>query len=103
MSESANFVAEKRREFMNALKATFDGGVFVPETRPRIPDGRTVLLSVRVCPREADDGNPSPSGDPYFLNRNNVKAILSSAEQARKGKTVPLDGDEDLQETFGSL
>lgn len=88
---------------MSELKAVFDGNVFVPETHPRIPDGRTVLLSVRVCPRETGGGNPSPSGDPYFMNRSNVKAILSSAAQARKGRTVPLDGDRELQDIFGSL
>ncbi|GEM_PF-1581556 len=88
---------------MSVLKATFHGGVFVPETRPRIADGRTVLLSVRVCPVEPDGCNPSPSGDPYFLNRSNVDAIRMSAEQARKGKTVPLDEDRDLKDIFGSL
>jgi len=103
MGESANVVSQERRKTMSVLKATFDGGVFVPAKRPRIPDGRTVLLSVRVCPREAGGGNPSPSGDPYFLNRSNVKAILSSADQARTGRTVSLDEDRDLKKLFGSL
>jgi hypothetical protein len=88
---------------MNVLKATFDGGVFVPETRPHIPNGQVVYLTVRADPQAAGGVNPSPSGDPYFADQKNVKAILSSAKQAREGRTVALDDDKELKEIFGSL
>ena len=71
---------------MTTIKAKFDGGVFVPEKMPRIPDGQTVYLTVsRVLGRARDD-NPSPSGDPYFLDSGNVRGILDSAGEMRRGE-----------------
>ncbi len=46
---------------MNAISATFDGQVFIPATRPRIPRGRTVLLSVTCSPSKRDTAKPALS------------------------------------------
>ncbi|MBT0810163.1 hypothetical protein KIH41_02565 [Litoribacter ruber] len=42
----------------------------------------------------ANDENPSPSGDPYFENPNNIKSILEGIKEAKEGKTVKLTKEE---------
>jgi hypothetical protein len=42
----------------------------------------------------ANNGNPSPSGDPYFDNPNNIKEILEGVKEAKEGKTVKMTRDE---------
>ena len=71
---------------MTPIKAIFDGGVFVPEKTPRIPDGQTVYLTVSRIQRRVKDENPSPSDDPYFLDSENVQGILESAKEMRRGE-----------------
>ena len=71
---------------MTQIKAKFDGGVFVPEKMPRIPDGQTVYLTVCRVHRRVRDENPSPSGDLYFLDSENVRGVLESAKEMRRGE-----------------
>ena len=71
---------------MIQIKAKFNGGVFIPEKTPRIPEGQTVYLAIHRVPRKIEDENPSPSGDSYFLNPDNVRKILDSAAEMRRGE-----------------
>jgi len=71
---------------MTTIKARFDKGVFIPEKKPRLPNGQIVYLAIRRAPEKAGDENPSPSGDPYFLNPDNLRAIDKSIEQMRRGE-----------------
>jgi len=71
---------------MNKIKARFDGSVFVPEEKLCIAEGQVVYLAVSPIFENAEDENPSPSGDPYFLDADNVRGILDSAAEMRRGE-----------------
>lgn len=88
---------------MQTIKAIFEKGVFVPETRPHIPEGKTVLISFQICASEEKGINPSPSGDPYFSDPAQVEAIVASAKEVIAGKTLSLARDAELQDIFGNL
>ena len=72
------------------IKATYDRGVFIPEKKPRIRNGQTVYLEFKRVPVEAEIENPSPSGDPYFLVPENLRAIDEAEEQIRRGECSVL-------------
>jgi len=78
---------------MNMIKARYDKGVFVPEKKPRIAQGQLVYLSVSRVPEFSAEENPSPSGDPYFLVPENLRAIREGMEQIKRGegKTYTLE------------
>jgi len=70
----------------NRIRARFDRGVFVPERKPRIADGQVVYLAVSLVSERAKEENPSPSGDPYFLDSGNVRGVLDSAGEMWRGE-----------------
>jgi antitoxin YefM len=44
--------------------------------------------------------NPSPGNDPYFDNPQNIERIEKSIQQAKEGKVIPLN-KEDQKELLG--
>lgn len=75
-------VEPKNKKQLNAIKA------FLKE------------LNVSFKSNNERSANPSPSGDAWFLDPQNVAIVEKGIEQAKKGQSVPLT-DDLKKELFG--
>ncbi|GHS87263.1 hypothetical protein FACS1894201_08510 [Bacteroidia bacterium] len=77
-------IAISTRELTQSGDKYFD----LAQTQPVYLRRRKKMFILRAV-----DDNPSPSGDPYFLNADNLSDIEQGAQQVKDGKITRLTPD----------